>query len=106
MCVLSATQVLASAISKAGNKRTISLSQLIRYNKLLLDNLTDYYNIIDIRDLSFEISSVAPEFEITVNEKYEKIIGLSRGSSFDYALYESTMPDGIAKRLASIELPS
>jgi hypothetical protein len=105
MCVLSATQVLASAIKKTGRKQAISLQQLIKYNELLLKSFPDYYNTINLDDLSFEIGSVATEFEITINEKYEREIKLVRNASFDYSLYENTMPDGIAERLAEIELP-
>ncbi len=105
MCVLSATQVLASALNKVGQQQEISLSRLIKYNKLLLEKLTNYYNIIDLYDLSFEIASVASEFEMVINEKHERIIRLCRDAEFDYSLYVNTMPDGIANQLEEIEVP-
>ena len=105
MCVLSATQVLASAINKSGRKKSVSVSQLIRYNDLLLKEIVDYFNTIDISELTFEVGSIAPEFEIIINEDYEHVINVSRGASFNYSLYEKTMPGEIARKLEAIELP-
>ena len=106
VCVLSATQVLASAISKSGRKKSVSVGQLISYNDLILKEITDYFNTIDMGDLSFEVGSVAREFEIITNEDYERVIRVRQDADFDYAFYANTMPKGIAQRLEAIELPS
>jgi len=106
MCVLSATQVLASAINKSGIKKSVSVGQLVRYNNLLLKEIVDYFNTIDISDLLFEVSSVANEFEIIMNEDYDSIIMVSHDASFDYSVYEKTMPREVAAKLEAIELPS
>lgn len=105
MCVLSATQVLASAMNKAIDIKVLSVGQLVRYNELLLEHLSDYYNTIDLYDLAFEISSVASEFEISINENYERVIRLCDSTLFDYDLYKRTMPLGIAEQIEAIQLP-
>ena len=106
MCTLSATQVLASAMSKLGTKKMISIVELIKYNNLLLERISDYHNTIDINELSFEVSCVANEFEIYMNENYEQVIRISQENNFNYALYKSTMPEDVAKQLEWIDLPN
>ncbi len=106
MCNLSASQVLASAMNKAGSKHEITLVQLVKYNRLLLEQLPDYFGNIDLTELAFELQSVATEFEIVLNDDYERVIRLRKGAKFDYALYEKTFPDGVANCLANIELPN
>ena len=105
MGVLSATQILASAINKSGRKKSVSVSQLIRYNDLLLKEITDYFNTIDLNELSFEVGSIAPEFEIMMNDDYEHVIKVSNDANFNYSFYEKTMPKEIVERLKNIELP-
>ena len=105
MCVLSATQVLASAFDKSDGSKSISVSQLIRYNDLLLESLPDYFNIIDLDELSFEVGSIASEFEITINENYERIIKVSHDEPFNYDPYRKTMPQEVAQKLEAIALP-
>ena len=106
MCVLSASQVVASAMSKIGDRKELSVGQLVRYNNVLLDKIADYYTTIDLDDLYFEFSSIAPEFIITVNENYERVIQLNPDKAFNYSIYMRTIPDSVANILNEIEVPS
>ena len=106
MCVLSASQIVASAMSKMGDRKELSIGQLVRYNNVLLEKIANYYTTIDLDDLYFEFSSIAPEFIITVNENYERVIQLNPKKVFKYNIYKRTIPDSVVKILEEIEVPT
>ena len=106
ICVLSASQVVASAMSRMDDKKELSISQLVRYNNILLDKIADYYCTIDLDDLYFEFSSIAPEFVIAINENYERVIQLNPPKAFNYSIYMRTFPENVVNILEGIEVPS
>lgn len=106
MCELSLTVVLASAMSKAGDEKKITLRQFMQYNKELLARLPDYYQTFDLNDLCFEVNRIYSEFEIVTDINDDCIIKVSNESAFNYNSYKSAIPMEIARRLENIVLPA